>query len=49
MSRICSILTKIGMEYTMGTQIVRQKEFLLLLSEEKSWVFVRKFAIISNK
>ena len=48
-SRSCPNLTKLGMEYPMCAQIVKQKEFLLQLAQEKSWYCIRKFAIISNK
>ena len=37
------------MEYPMCAQIVKQKEFLLQLAQEKSQYCIRKFAIISNK
>ena len=48
-SRSCPNLTKLGMEYPMCAQIVKQKEFLLQLAQEKSQFCIRKFAIISNK
>ena len=48
-SRSCPNLTKLGMEYPMCAQILKQKEFLLQLAQEKSQNCIRKFAIISNK
>ena len=48
-SRSCPNLTKLGMEYPMCAQIVKQKEILLQLAQEKSQYCIRKFAIISNK
>ena len=37
------------MEYPTCIQSTKQKEFLLWLAQEKSQIFIRKFAIISNK
>ena len=48
-SRSCPNLTKLGIEYPMCAQIVKEKEFLLQLAQEKSQYCIRKFAIISNK
>ena len=48
-SRSCPNLTKLGIEYPMCAYIVKQKEFLLQLAQEKSQYCIRKFAIISNK
>ena len=48
-SRSCPNLTKLGIEYPMCAQIVKQKEFLLQLAQKKSQYCIRKFAIISNK
>ena len=48
-SRSCPNLTKLGREYPMCAQILKQKELLLLLAQEKSLYCIRKFAIISNK
>ena len=36
------------MEYHQCNESVKQKEFLLYFAQEKSWLFIRKFAIISN-
>ena len=42
-SRSCPNRTKLGMEYSMCTQSVKQKEFLVQLVQEKSSYFIRKF------
>ena len=47
-SRSCLNQTKLGQEYSKCAQIVKQKEFLLQLVQEKSSYFIRKFAINSN-
>ena len=45
-SRSCPSRTKLGMEYPMCTQSVKQKEFLVQLVQEKSSYFNRKFRLI---
>ena len=45
-SRSCPYRTKLGMEYAMCTQSVKQKEFLVQLVQEKSSYFNRKFRLI---
>ena len=46
-SRSCPNLTKLGMEYPMCAQIVKQKEFLLQLAQEKSQFCIRKYLTYS--
>ena len=48
-SRSCSNRTIFGMEYPMGTQSAKQKEFSVQLAQEKSQFFIRNIAFISNR